>query len=99
MLFAFLLGLRNPRIATALAGYGFKQEGRDEGWALINALGKGKLELLPPEPRDVETLLKLDALENQWFPIAQAGLERRFPAVSAKFFLNLVQTEGPAVAI
>lgn len=47
----------------------------------------------------METLLKLDAWENQWFPIAQAALDRRFPAVSARFFLNLVQTEGPEVAI
>ncbi len=95
----FLLGIRNPRIATALAGYGFKQEDRDEGWALLHALGKGRLEVLPSAPRDMETLLKLDAWENHWFPIAQAALERRFPAVSALFFLNLAQTEGPAVAI
>jgi len=47
----------------------------------------------------METLLKLDAWENQWFPIAQAALERRFPAVHARFFLNLTQTEGPEVAI
>ena len=95
----FLLGVRNPRIATALAGYGFKNEDMVEGWSLINALGKGKLAILPPGPRDMETLLKLDAWENQWFPITQAALERRFPAVSARFFLNLVQTEGPEVAI
>jgi hypothetical protein len=95
----FLMGLRNPRIATALASYGFKDEDMQEGWTLINALGKGKLAVLPPGPRDMETLLKLDAWENQWFPIAQAALERRFPAVAARFFLNLVQTEGPEVAI
>ena len=95
----FLLGLRNPRIATALAGYGFKQQDMAEGWTLINALGKGKLALLPSEPRDMETLLKLDAWENQWFPIAQAALDRRFPDLSGKFFLNLVQTEGPGVAL
>jgi hypothetical protein len=87
------------RFLFGLAGYGFKQADRDEGWALINALGKGKLAVLPAEPRDMEALLKLDAWENQWFPIAQAALDRRFPAVAAKFFLNLAQTEGPAVAI
>lgn len=95
----FLVGLRNPRIATALASYGFKQDDMVEGWDLINALGRGKLAFLPAGPRDTATLLKLDAWENQWFPIAQAALERRFPAVSARFFLNLVQTEGPEVAI
>jgi len=95
----FLLGLRNPQIATALAGYGFKDEDMQEGWALLNALGAGKLAMLPAGPRDMETLLQLDAWENQWFPIAQAALERRYPAVAARFFLNLVQTEGPEVAI
>lgn len=70
-----------------------------EGWTLLNALGAGKLAVLPAGPRDMETLLQLDAWENQWFPIAQAALERRFPAVAARFFLNLVQTEGPEVAI
>ena len=95
----FLLGLRNPRIATALTGYGFKHEDMQEGWGLINALGKGKLAVLPNGPRDMETLLRLDAWENQWFPVAQAALDRRFPAVSARFFLNLTQTEGPEVAI
>lgn len=95
----FLIGLRNPRVASALAGYGFKTEDMQEGWSLINALGKGKLAVLPPGPRDMEMLLKLDAWENQWFPIAQAALERRFPAVAARFFLNLTQTEGPEVAI
>ena len=55
--------------------------------------------MLPNGPRDMETLLRLDAWENQWFPVAQAALDRRFPAVSARFFLNLTQTEGPEVAI
>src|SRR5688500_10283966 len=95
----FLLGVRNPRIATALAGYGFKSADMEEGWKLINDLGRGKLAVLPTGPRDMETLLQLDAWENQWFPIAQATLDRRFPALSARFFLNLVQTEGPEVAI
>ena len=95
----FLLGVRNPRVAQALAGYGFQQSDMEEGWRLIYALGKGKLAVLPPGPRDMETLLKLDAWENQWFPISQAALERRFPAVAERFFLNLSQTEGPEVAI
>lgn len=95
----FLIGLRNPRIATALAGYGFKESDMAEGWALVNAMGKGKLAFLPAEPRDMETLLRLDAWENQWFPIATATLERRFPAAATKFLLNLQQTEGPEVAI
>ena len=95
----FLWGVRNPRMATALTGYGFTDEDRLEGWNLIYGLGRGKMLLLPSVPRDTATLLKLDAWENQWFPIAEATLTRRFPAAAARFFLNLVQTEGPEVAI
>jgi hypothetical protein len=95
----FLLGLRNPRVTAALAGHGFKQRDRDEGWQLVMALGKSDMAALPEAPGDTRTLLELDAWENRWFPIAQAALDRRFPAVSARFFLNLRQTEGPEVVI
>jgi len=95
----FLVGLRNPSVATALASYGFKEEDMAEGWALVHALGKGKLAVLPGQPRDMEVLLKLDAWENHWFPVSSASLERRFPAVFARMFLNLQQAEGPEVAI
>jgi len=44
-------------------------------------------------------LQELDAWENHWFPIAQASLLRRYPAVHARLFLNLSQTEGPEVAV
>jgi hypothetical protein len=95
----FLVGLRNPSVATALAGYGFTEQDMAEGWDLVNALGKGKLAVLPAQPRDMEILLKLDAWENHWFPVSSASLERRFPAVFARQFLNLQQAEGPEVAI
>ena len=95
----FLVGLRNPSVATALAGYGFTEEDMAEGWGLVNALGKGKLAVLPAQPRDMEVLLKLDAWENHWFPVSSASLERRYPAVFARMFLNLQQAEGPEVAV
>ena len=95
----FLVGLRNPAVATALAGYGFTEADMAEGWALVHGLGKGKLAILPAQPRDMEVLLKLDAWENHWFPVSSASLERRFPKVFAGVFLNLQQAEGPAVAV
>lgn len=95
----FLVGLRNPSVATALASYGFTENDMAEGWELVNGLGKGKLATLPAQPRDMEILLKLDAWENHWFPVSAACLERRFPAVFARMFLNLQQAEGPEVAI
>lgn len=95
----FLLGLRNSSVTAALADYGFKQRDIDEGWQLVMEVGKGRKVAEPDAARDAGTLLELDAWENQWFPIAQAALERRFPAVSARFFLNLRQTEGPEVVL
>jgi hypothetical protein len=95
----FLLGVRNPRIATALAGYGFKEADMAEGWILVHGLGQGKLAVLPVASREMETLQKLDAWENHWFPIASAVLERHHPAVHARVFLNLAQAEGPEVAV
>jgi len=95
----FLVGLRNPAIATALSNYGFTDQDMAEGWGLVHALGKGKLALLPAQPRDKELLGKLDAWENHWFPVSTASLERRFPGVFARMFLNLQQAEGPQVAV
>ncbi len=94
-----LLGLRNPRVAAAMAAYGLTGADIQEGWTLLQALGRGKLGLLPLQPSDVTTLQELDAWENRWFPIAQASLLRRYPAVHARLFLNLSQTEGPEVAV
>jgi hypothetical protein len=94
-----LMGLRNPRIASALVAYGFDEADMNEGWALLKALGQSKLELLPDEPPGGDTLQALDAWENRWFPIARATLTHRYPEVHAKMFLNLTQTEGNEVAI
>ena len=42
---------------------------------------------------------RVDAWENRWFPIVDATLARRFPAVHARVFLNLARTGGPRVLI
>ena len=94
-----LLGLRNPRVASALASCGFTDADLQEGWSLLQAVGGTKLAILPLGARDKNTIEKLDLWENRWFPIASASLARRHPAVHARLFLNLSQTEGPEVAI
>jgi hypothetical protein len=93
-----LLGLRNPRVASALAAYGFTEDDLREGWTLLQALGKTRFDLVNTST-DVETLRKIDEWENQWFPIALAALRRHAPAVCDQIFLNLSQMEGPAVAV
>src|SRR6478752_755743 len=35
-----LIGVRNPRVAAALAGYGFSEQTIQEGWDLLQALGR-----------------------------------------------------------
>ena len=55
-----LLGLRNPRIASALASYGFTEADMDEGWALLQALGRNKLSITPIPTTNVETIELLD---------------------------------------
>jgi len=96
----FLIGVRKPRVATALASHGFTQEALDEGWTLLRALAGEKLAVpaLPsgPDPALVE---QLDDWENKWFTIADATLTRHYPAVQEQVFLNLSRTSGPEVTV
>lgn len=95
-----LLGLRNARVAAALRAHGFTNEDLTEGWTLLRAVGKTKLDAEPEQPvLDTDALQRLDEWENKWFPITSATLSRRAPEVAKWFFKNLSQTEGPAVIL
>lgn len=94
-----LLGLRNARVAEALRQYGFKETDLAEGWRLLQALTAGRLQARGALKQDPALLARLDEWENRWFPIAGATLRGRYPAVNDWLFLNLSQTEGPAVVI
>ncbi len=95
-----LLGLRNARVAAALRAHGFKNEDLTEGWTLLRAVGKTKLDAEPEPPvLDADALQRLDEWENKWFPITSATLTRHAPEVAKWFFKNLSQTEGPAVIL
>ena len=95
-----LLGLRHQRIASVLVHHGFTQDELDRGWALLRATVGERLSpatvVNQPKP---ETIVALDAFENRWFPIAQATLMHRYPAVGERLFANLSQTTEPEVAI
>jgi hypothetical protein len=96
----FLLALSERRIAVALKVRGFKPSDLDEGWALLRALGYVDLDALPdPEEPAQDTLRAIDAWENEWFPIADATLGRRFPAARDWLFRNLAQTRGQQVVL
>jgi hypothetical protein len=95
----FLMGMRNPRIASAMAAHGFDESELDEGWSLLRAVGMLKVDPSAPSGGDRAGLEELDAWENRWFPIASAALERRWPAIHAHLFANLAQTEGLEVML
>src|SRR5688500_1258433 len=80
-----LLGLRNSRVANALAIYGFTEHDMEEGWALLQALGRMRVDTTFG-PSDAGTILKLDPWENHWFPVATATLTRHHPAMHDQVF-------------
>lgn len=95
----FLLGLRSDRVAASLVPFGFTDAQSEEGWQLLQALGRDKAGLSLSSAVPATVLEQLDAWENQWFPIASMSLSRHYPAAQARLFLNLSQTVGPEVTI
>jgi len=95
----FLRGIRHPRAYGALGAHGFGQADLEEGWALLRRASGTKLDAPKVVPRKSGIYDQLDELENLWFPICRASLERRFPAVAERIFLNLRQTSGVEVSV
>lgn len=95
----FLFGLNDSRILAELAGYGFTEEDRAEGWSLLYAIGQGGPPVVPNESPNVSVLVQIDGWENRWFPIVDAALRRRFPRLHQHFFRKLSQVEGQQVII
>jgi hypothetical protein len=93
-----LMGLRNARVASALAGHGFTKADLDEGWERLSGLTRKRLGVRI-QIRDPQLIEALDAFENKWFPIVRLSLERHFPQIATLLFLNLSQTEGIEVAV
>jgi hypothetical protein len=92
-----MIGLREPRVARALAAHGFDEAEHDKGYELLRALTKGRLGVIGGDVS--KPIAALDAFENKWFPIVDAVLNAHFPESRERVFLNLVQTEGAEVVI
>lgn len=92
------MGLRNPKVVSALVSHGFTRKDLDEGWDRFAGLTRKRLsvQVQVPDPQLVESL---DSFENTWFPIARLSLERHFPNCAKWIFLNLSQTEGIEVVV
>lgn len=93
----FVVGVRNPRVFEALAAYGFTDADIQDGWTRLSALVHGKLRT-PVPVADRQVIEALDSFENEWFPVARATLQNRYPKIAEALFANLVQTRGVAVA-
>lgn len=93
-----LMAMRNPRIAFAMTKYGFSEAELEEGWTLLLAAGRAKLDTRAPGA-DASTIRKLEEYEDFWFSVAAPTLARRFPAVHAQLFKDLSETDGPDVAV
>lgn len=94
-----LLGLRNRKVASALASRGFGKDDLEEGLALLRGVTDVSLSVLPPASSDPAIIQQIDRWENEWFPVANATLLRHHPEIHARVFLNLSQTEGAAVVV
>jgi hypothetical protein len=93
-----LLGLRNKKVASALASRGFGKDDLEEGLALLRGVTDVSLAVLPPSSPNPAVIEQIDRWENEWFPVANATLLRHHPEIHARVFLNLSQTEGVAVS-
>lgn len=93
----FLLALRNSRIATALAKYGFDDAELALGWDFLSRLSRGRLDIAPLA--DPKLVAELDAFENEWFPVVSAVLQHSHPAAHELVFRNLGQVSGPDVVV
>jgi hypothetical protein len=95
----FLRGIRRPRTFGALAAHGFDEPDLEEGWSLLRAASGAKLDMPAVVPLKADIYDQLDALENMWFPICRAVLERHHPPIAERVFLNLRQTSGLEVSV
>ncbi len=94
----FLIGLRDDRVSTVLAEYGFTANERNQGWDLLRALG-----LTQAVPTTVPlvnaTFVALDAWRQHWMRIAQVCLEADFPRVYGQIFAGIDQPRQLSLAI
>lgn len=94
----FLVGMRNPRVAAAMAPHGFGEATLKEGWRLLGRLSTLRFAQVDPTA-DPQVIATLDQFENKWFPICKASLEHHYPEIAVPLFHNLGQTSGPGVAL
>jgi hypothetical protein len=95
----FLNAATSPKIRAKLSTRGFDEAELAEGWRLLQGATGHTMEVAAPKPAQPTLLDLLDSWENEHFPIISASLKRNFPEIHDAVFLNLSQTEGPALLV
>jgi hypothetical protein len=101
---AFLLAVREPRIASSLALHGYRQQDHDEGWGLIQAIGHADLIGAPERSGSLKRLLEhrtgLARAETElwswyleWSAVANLAIKK--PALRAQLGLLPPQSTLP----
>jgi len=85
----FLMGLRNPKIATAMASRGFRTEDLDEGFALLRKVTPSLIAPLPPGGLDETPMDAIARWSRTWLPIASIALRRRAPELATRLLDEL----------
>lgn len=93
-----LIGLRDDRVLACLGDYGFTPADREQGWALLRALGL--TQAVPVAlPATHGALDALDAWRQRWFRLASVSLRPDYPRVHDKIFAGIHQMKQPAFAV
>ncbi|PID38357.1 MAG: hypothetical protein CSA24_00185 [Deltaproteobacteria bacterium] len=98
----FLIAFGDRRVMSAMQKTGFTAEELATGWKLAQTAATPWLEEAPvvdDTPTSRTALEQLDRFENEFLPVIDASLVRRFPELHRKVIGGLSQTSGPALLL
>jgi len=94
--------MRLPRVAEALAPFGYSHEVIDEGWRLMRAITDVQVtrsEAAGETAPAFASSSELEEFASLWFPLARAALGRRFAAQERRLFHGLFEARGQRAAV
>lgn len=98
----FLIAFGDRRVMNAMLRTGFTADDLAMGWKLAQTAATPWLEEAPvvdDTPKSRAALEKIDDFENEFLPVVEATLVRRFPEIHRKVIGGLSQTSGPALLL
>jgi hypothetical protein len=94
-----LMGLRHPRAAGILHGYGLDDAELGLGHRLLEGLATARHHYVDDGAGSRELIAAADAWENKWFPIVDVVLATHAPEAHARVLGKIRQTSGAEVLI